>query len=113
MRPFIAPPAAGSPSVGPRSLVSKDGASGVLPRWRVDSKELFFTGMDRTLMAVEIAAGPEFRAGVPKPLFQLPPNALAGDVTPDGKRFLYAVRAGETASEPYTVVLNWQSALKK
>ena len=45
---------------------------------------------DRTLMAVEIAASPEFHAGVPKPLFQLPPNALAGDVTPDGKRRLQA-----------------------
>jgi hypothetical protein len=46
-------------------------------------------------------------------MFQMPPNALGWDVSADGKRFLVAVPVSENGLAPFTVVLNWQLALKK
>jgi hypothetical protein len=36
-----------------------------------------------------------------------------GDVTADGSRFLIGVPVAQSASVPFTVVLNWQVTLKK
>jgi Tol biopolymer transport system component len=84
------------------------------PAWRGDGLELYYRSRDGTLMAVEIATNPTFRAGKPKPLgtlFRTLQSHLPWDSTADGKRFLAA--AGKSGSEPYTVVLNWQVGLKK
>ena len=70
-------------------------------------------------MAVEATTSPTFQAGIPKPLFQAPPLILITpyysmwDVTADGKRFLLPVPAAQAAQAPFTVVLNWQAALRK
>jgi hypothetical protein len=61
-------------------------------------------------MAVEVATNPVFRAGLPKVLFQTPSSYW--DMTPDGKRFLFAVPK-ERGQVPFTVVLNWQTDLQK
>jgi eukaryotic-like serine/threonine-protein kinase len=87
------------------------------PRWSGDGKELYYLGADGKLMVVEIETSPAFRAEMSTVLFQTPPSALATNlsswgVTPDGKRFLFAVQTGQSAA-PFTVVLNWQAALKK
>jgi eukaryotic-like serine/threonine-protein kinase len=92
-------------------LISKDG--GTNPRWRGDGKELFYVASDEKLMSVDISSKPVFQAGVPRPLFQLPPGFIGGEVTADGRRFLIGVPAALSASVPFTVVLNWQTALKK
>jgi hypothetical protein len=64
-------------------------------------------------MAVEVATSPVFRAGRPRPLgLVILPQGGGWDATGDGKRFLVAVPK-TSKPEPYTVVLNWQSALKK
>ena len=98
------------------------GAGGLQPRWRRDGKELFYIATDGKLMAVKVKTAPEFEAGAPQPLFD--PRIVAGahpawaryDVTADGKRFLVnstlATKEG-TTSEPITVVLNWQAAIKR
>jgi Tol biopolymer transport system component len=98
------------------------GAGGVQPRWRRDGKELFYIAADGKLMAVQVKTAPEFEAGVPQPLFD--PRIVSGAhpawaryaVTADGKRFLVdtveSTQEGVT-SEPITVVLNWQAALKR
>ncbi len=101
---------------GGKWLIS--GSGGTEPRWRGDGKELYFRGADGKLMAVEVTTQPVFQAGAAKALFQAP---LAGgpvglpqwDVTSDGKRFLFPAPAEQTASVPFTVVLNWQAGLKK
>ena len=62
------------------------------------------------MMAVQIAA---LKAGIPQPLFAMPPNALDWDASADGKRFLVAVPINESTPAPFTVVLNWQAGLKK
>jgi eukaryotic-like serine/threonine-protein kinase len=101
----------GSWDAGDKWLISKGG--GTDPRWRGDGKELFYLASDGKLMAVDISAKPIFKAGAPRPLFQLPPGSIGSDVTADGRRFLVGVPVAQSASVPFTVVLNWQTTLKK
>jgi Tol biopolymer transport system component len=107
--------AAATLDAGGKWLVSTGG--GVEPRWSRDGKELYYLAPEGKVMNVEIATSPEFRAGVPRALFQTPPSAISTsesswDLTPDGKRFLFAVPT-EQGAAPFTVVLNWQAALKR
>ncbi len=91
-------------------MVSKNGGRAV--RWRGDGKEIFYTVPGGGLMSVDVSTSPMFQAGVPKALFK-PPSPLNWDVTADGQRFLFAVPTGQNSASPYTVVLNWQAALKR
>lgn len=103
--------AAGSAAVTGKWMVSKDG--GTTPIWRRDGKELFYIGLDGSAMAVGVSTSGVFKAETPKALFKLPPGVLFWDVSPDGKRLLLVAPLGVTAQAPFTVVLNWQSSLKK
>jgi Tol biopolymer transport system component len=107
-------------NAGGRWQISKDGA--VHPRWRGDSKELFYYGSDSRLMAVTIKGDTALEVGAAVPLFTArmlggPAVALGlkqqYDVTRDGQRFLLNSLTEEAAPTPITVVLNWTSALKK
>jgi Tol biopolymer transport system component len=118
VRPFDASQIAGSsraenaPASG-KWMVSKGG--GNIPLWRKDGKELFYLSTDGTAMTIDVNTSGVFQAGVPKPLFRVPPGVLFWDVSPDGKRFIMAQPSAESAraASKFTVVLNWQSALKK
>ena len=95
-------------------MISQSG--GRQPRWRRDGKELFFVGIAGQLLAASVAAsGGAFQAGVPKPLFESGVAGGAGwDVSPDGMRFLFPTARHQAAAQaPFTMVLNWQAALKK
>jgi Tol biopolymer transport system component len=107
-------------NAGGRWQISKDGA--VHPRWRGDSKELFYYAPDSRLMAVPIKADTAIVAGAAVPLFAARmlggPGVSLGlkqqyDVTRDGQRFLLNSLTEESAPSPITVVVNWTSALKK
>jgi serine/threonine protein kinase/Tol biopolymer transport system component len=111
VRNFSNGSAQGSWDTAGKWLISKRG--GTDPRWREDGKELFYVASDGKLMSVDISAKPVLEAGTPKPLFQLPPGFIGGDVTPDGRRFLIGVPVAQSASVPFTVVLNWQKIVKK
>jgi serine/threonine protein kinase len=103
----------GSPGAKPPGgtvMVSKNGGRAV--RWRGDSKEIFYTGSGGDLMSVDVSTTPVFQAGMPKPMFKYP-APINWDVTADGQRFLFAVPVGQNSASPYTVVLNWQAALKR
>jgi hypothetical protein len=91
-------------------LVSRGG--GTAPRWRGDSHELFYLAPDGKMMSVDVMAGRKLRFGPPVPLFQTPPGVIVGDVSADGKRFPVATPIGQSASPPFTVVLNWTTGLK-
>jgi dipeptidyl aminopeptidase/acylaminoacyl peptidase len=103
------------PPTSAKWQVSVDG--GVSVTWARDKKELYFVSADNKMMAVDYTAGAEFKAGIPRMLFQIPasPSNAAGlrfSVSRNGDRFLLPVN--ESAGErPLTVVLNWVSALKK
>ena len=101
----------GAAGTGGSRLISRGGGSA--PRWRGDGREMFYLAPDGKMMAAEVSAGPEFRAGAPTPLFQIPSGAMVGDVSADGKRFLLVIPAGPSATPPFTVVLNWTAGLKK
>jgi Tol biopolymer transport system component/predicted Ser/Thr protein kinase len=114
VRPFDGSPSAALPAAEPQ-MVSRDGGSSV--RWRRDGKEVFYRTSGGDLMSVEVSTAPQFEPGVSKRLFTLPsssPNILNWDVTADGQRFLVVAPVGQSSTAaPYTVWLNWQSALKR
>ena len=110
----------GFPTAGGKWQISKDGA--VSPRWRGDSKELFYYAFDGRLMTVSIGGDKELQYGTPTPLFTArmlngpaaPVNFRAQyDVTRDGQRFLLNVPAEDQAPPSITVVVNWPALLKK
>jgi Tol biopolymer transport system component len=83
---------------------------GVSPRWRHDSKEIFFIAPDRKMMAAAVSAsGTSFEAAPPFALFQ---TLITGGgkqqyaVSSDG-RFLINVATADSASSPITLILNW------
>jgi Tol biopolymer transport system component len=98
-------------------LLSTSGGSE--PRWRRDSKELFYLAANRQLMAVPITDGSKFKAGEPKALFE----TRVGPINPefrdqyaafaDGSRFLVNTVSEGSSSSPITVVLNWTEALRR
>jgi eukaryotic-like serine/threonine-protein kinase len=104
--------ATNSTAVSGKWMVSSGG--GGSPIWRRDGKELFYLSGDGMAMAVDVNTTGIFQAGVPKPLFRVAAGLVFWDVAPDGKRFLMpAATAASRGTSPFTVVLNWQSALKK
>jgi Tol biopolymer transport system component len=97
-------------------LVSTNG--GTQPRWRGDGKELYYLNSSHRVMAVDVNLGGTFQAGTPQSLFQAPAGVadvarFQYDVTRDGKRFLMISPVSGSISSPATVVLNWETALKR
>jgi Tol biopolymer transport system component/tRNA A-37 threonylcarbamoyl transferase component Bud32 len=83
-------------------------AGGGRPRWRRDSKEILFVGLDSPVMAVDFMPGAKINAGIPHLVFA--PNAPGGavptvhrwDVSADGQRFFVRTAtsiAGGTAAQ--------------
>lgn len=91
------------------------------PRWRRDSKELFFLESRvafKWLMAVQVQSGPggDFHASPPQALFEFraagsvpQANCFLYSPSADGQRFLVDVQAGD--DEPtLNVISNWEKA---
>ena len=73
---------------------------------------------DGTIMAAEVIPDAAFRLGPTRALFQVPsiflraytnPGASA-DVSPDGKRFLFAMPVLEGTGEQFNIALGWADA---
>jgi hypothetical protein len=108
--------------VGGKWVVSTNG--GTQPRWRRDGKEMFYISADSRMMAVGVTTAPEFKkAGDPKALFTATVLGGGGDIGPfrydvshDGKKFLIDAAPTDGAATPpstITIVLNWQTLVKK
>ena len=93
----------------PKWQISKEG--GMIPRWARSGRELFYRNGDK-MMVVDIQTEPTFKTGTPTLLFK--GQFGAGDVTPDGKRFLM-VQSVEPEQAPTRIhlVLNWFEELKE
>jgi eukaryotic-like serine/threonine-protein kinase len=96
--------------------ISQDG--GMAPRWKGDSKELYYRALDGKVMAVEIKPGAQFQPGTPKTLFPADTSEQSTlirhwDVTSDGNRFLLLVPDAESSLSPFNVIQNWTSLLQK
>jgi eukaryotic-like serine/threonine-protein kinase len=100
-------------------------AGGQAPRWKGDSKELFFEATDGKMMAVPVTkavpgAKAVFEPGTPLALFDshmvhdIQARYFEYDVTADGKRFLIntAGGAGALTAPALTVVTNWLAGLR-
>ena len=99
------------PAFGGKWQISTGG--GDYPVWSRDGKELFYIAPDRKMMSVEVKPGPNFEAGLPKPLFDVQRFAGNGfDVDKDA-RFLIPVQVEQATMTPLSVVVGWQSALRK
>jgi Tol biopolymer transport system component len=86
-------------------------SGGFSPEWRTDGKELFYLGLNGSLMAVPVAteAG-ELKLGTPQPLFRT--NTVSYDVASGGTKFLLDLVGGQ-GSKPITLVTNWPAELKQ
>jgi len=106
------------PSTGAKWQVSNN--QGTQPRWRGDSRELFF--MSETTQRMWVA-GIRASAGrveieTPQPLFPVlgfPGPSYVYDVTPDGQRFVVVSPpgAGAQGTSAINIISDWQAELKK
>ena len=95
------------PSFTSKRQISSGG--GVQPQWRADGRELFYVGLDGSLMSVLVDARREFRASQPVHLFRssVAPDPMTPQygVTADGQRFLGLERPEVRKS--FTFLVNW------
>jgi hypothetical protein len=99
------------PGPGAKRQISTDGGS--FPRWREDGKEIFYVGLNRTLMAAEVSIkSGSVEVGAIRSL-GIPVTAphYRYDVSADGQRFLVAAPVEQKS--PLTLVQNWTALLKK
>jgi Tol biopolymer transport system component len=102
------------PSAAGRWQISQNG--GTFPVWRGDSREILFLGLDGIFQAASVGTrSGEFELDQVSPLFQMNYTSPLGtpyDVTPDGKRFVFATYP-ESVSTPLVLVTNWTADLRK
>ena len=91
------------PAIGGRRLVARIVRG--LPKWRADSRELFFTA-GNNVMAASIVPGVTPTAGSATVLF--PARGENWDVTSDGSKFLFAVPVTEPL-RTIKVIRNWST----
>jgi Tol biopolymer transport system component/predicted Ser/Thr protein kinase len=92
-------------SAGVAGFVGGTSRRGIL--WRADGKELYYTADDWQEMAVPISTAHALQAGVPVPLFRVPPDSQV-DATADGQQFLVNAPVESAVSGlPLSVVLHW------
>ena len=83
-------------------------------RWREDGKQLFYlASANGDMMTVDVTYSPIFHSEVPKRLFPSHSASIYWEMTRNGRRFLLPIALTQSASPPYTVVLNWTALLKK
>ena len=83
-------------------------------RWSADGRRLFFA-VDGVISEVELQTTPQFRVGVPRKLFSLPPLGTSGaysnfDVSADGQRFLSIRSEPEAAIQRVVIILDFKPA---
>lgn len=105
-----------------RRQVSRGG--GDSPRWPKDGQGLFFLSGDRKLMAAPVRlSATSIEIGPPAPLFTVPhlvevdynimPTAGTFDISPDGRRFLFARRRADPNTPPLHLIVNWLALMKR
>jgi serine/threonine protein kinase/Tol biopolymer transport system component len=99
---------------------------GIYPLWSPDGRELFFRSPQAPIQVVRVTLRPSFEFGNPEtvpagaelPFTPLPFPERQYDITPDGKRFIGVVPAGESqggtaGARQIQVVLNWFRELQE
>ena len=103
------------PGVVGKWQVSRGG--GTEPRWRGDSKEIYYIGSNGMLMAVPVNSDAGFTTATPMPMFQIQGRApisstdvFTYDVAKDGQRFLVNHYVSPEHIPPLTILLNTPAA---
>ena len=78
------------------------------PRWRRDTRELFFQSLIGSVMSVPVEAA---SFGTPVELFPAPGIQPDWSVGKDGQRFLVAAPVSNRGHE-LSIMVNWQSAIR-
>jgi Tol biopolymer transport system component len=110
---YVSPMPAPGEGLSARWQVSAGG--GTRPRWRGDSRELYYDRFDGMIMAVSVdGSGSEFHTAGETPLFQAFQRAdgRTMDVSADGQSFLVNTLGGDEA-EPLAVITNWERTLTR
>jgi hypothetical protein len=128
VRPFaeaaasgVAPQLRSGPTVNaPGEQWQVSTAGGIMPRWRRDSKELYYIGPDGAMMAALIKVTASM-LGLGAPVVLFPTRIVSGgaddspgrqyDVTRDGRFLINTVL--DEASAPITLLQNWHPEAKK
>ncbi|MEO6223508.1 MAG: protein kinase [Vicinamibacterales bacterium] len=103
------------PSGQGKERVSSSG--GVFPRWRQDSRELYYLSTDSRMMVATVAPSTtDFRVGSVEVLF--PTGVIIGPgvpyvVSPDGKRFLINSTIPSTDPPSLSVIFNWPAMVRR
>lgn len=95
------------PALSPRFQVSTDGGS--TPLWSRDGRTIFYDSEDGTLLAVDVAAGPEFKASRPRVAARDPRSAWYG-LGPGGRVLAIRQPAGRTPAQIH-IVVGWAAEL--
>jgi hypothetical protein len=105
LRPLSEGGGSALPKPGPPIPVSRGGATA--PRWRGDSRELFYQSLSGGVMAVPVSkAGPANAVE----LFRVQGLSPQWAVTKAGDRFMLSLPVTQQVP-PLSVVLNWQTPL--
>ena len=105
------------PRPGERYRVST--AGGTAAQWSRDGRELLLWTSGEIvstlgpILSDEVQTTPTFTAGTPRALFTSRQDLLGLATTADLKRFLAAVPVEGAAPPSLTVLMNWQTALKR
>jgi Tol biopolymer transport system component len=99
------------PTLGNKIQISSGG--GNRPQWRADGRELFYRGLDGSVMGVKIEAGTAFHADSPVRLFRLSHRDTGYSSAPDGQRFLFTLLEESSARLNPVIVVNWTALLKE
>jgi serine/threonine protein kinase len=110
------------PSGEPRRRVSTSG--GTMSQWTNEGREIVYVASDKRVTAVTFHGGSaSVDIGAPQPLFPLEDlleidraslgTEITFAATPDGRRFLAAVRASDSATPPVRLLVNWPALLRR
>ena len=100
------------PGLGTKMQVSQQG--GDYPVWTRDGRELLFAGRAGSVMSSALQNGTTLTAASPVRVCEVKTSSRSGfDVSPDGKRFLFALSGDDPTLNAPVVVVNWKSMLQE
>src|SRR5262249_6142488 len=109
---YVSPMPAPGEGFSARSQIST--AGGTRPRWRGDSREIYYDRPDGMIVAVAVdGSSKDFHVGSETALFQAFQRVdfQTYDVSADGQSFIINTLGGDEA-EPLAVVTNWMQTLQ-
>jgi hypothetical protein len=99
-------------SQGAKRLFTVSKGGGALPRWRRDSRELYYITQPGKVFAVTVhPSGADFAFDAPHELLHTLPTPKSWnlfDVSPDGERFLINTPMDWPGGAKIVLVANWQ-----